>query len=78
MTSEEAARQLPTHCLQRQRDLAAEQWNVLAHELYVAPSEYGDSLYARVPLGPGYSIYYFGRFHSNVDAIIASSNGPQS
>ena len=76
MTSEEAARQLPTHCLQRQRDLAAEQWNVLAHELYVAPSEYGDSLYARVPLGPGYSIYYFGRFHSNVDTAPSTISSP--
>ena len=64
-------RQDPPHYLRSQREYAAKQWRTLQSDLYIATTEYGRSLFAKCALGPGYQIYYYGRFYPTMDSATA-------
>ena len=47
------------------------QWRTLQQDLYIAATEYGDSLFAKCAIGPGYQIHYYGRFYPTLDSTSA-------
>ena len=39
--------------------------------IYLAATEYGNSLFAKCALGPDYQIHYYGRFYPTLDSMSA-------
>jgi hypothetical protein len=59
----------PTHSLERQQELALEQYDRLSDTLEVRNSDFGVGLFAKEDLPAGFSVHYFGKFYPDSEAV---------